>query len=198
MNMSLYAPNPTVQRKAVGINSQFGNPGIANQQGTSRVLYDTLPLDGRQEFKFFESVQNRTFPFTNLTQNKLQVGETFALQRLHFSVVVFDEATGLILEDITDLTTAGLPGLYASDFSIYFDTMQTVKPYSLVSMLPKFNHTSWHDANEWVCFDNNLILPTDVQFRCELDTPAYTPVTNAYLRCTWEGFGTILSPKGQF
>lgn len=187
----------TPMQKAVGVNTNLGNPSIKNQQGTSRVLYDTLPLDGRQEFKFFENVGSRTFPRTNINQNRLQVGETFTLMRIIFSVIVFDAVTGAVT-DVTDITTAGLPELYAGDFSVFYDTVQVIKPYPLQSQLPKFGHTSWHGENEWICFDNYLVVPSDIQFRCELDVDVYAAVANSELRCTWEGFGTILSPKTQF
>ena len=36
----------TPQDKIVGVNNKFGNTNIKNQQGTTRVIYDSLPLDG--------------------------------------------------------------------------------------------------------------------------------------------------------
>ena len=42
------------QTKAIGINDKFGNTGIKKQQGSTIVKYDTLPLDGRTEYRFFE------------------------------------------------------------------------------------------------------------------------------------------------
>lgn len=184
------------QQKAVAVNSIMGNPNIQNQQGTSRVLYDTLPLDGRQEFRFFENVANRQFPFTNLNQNKLQVGETFALQRIYFSIVNELEDSTYSLETIE---ASGLVSLYLSDFSVFYDTMQVIKPIPFSSIFSDFSHSSQHDNAEFFVFDNRIILPTDVQFRCEVDTPNYGGIQEGiYLRCVWEGFGTILSPKNQF
>lgn len=185
----------TAQQKAVAVNTIMGNPSIANQQGTSRVLYDTLPLDGRQEFRFFENVANRQFPFTNLNQNRLQVGETFVLERIYFSIVTQQDD----LFDISTIEVAGLNSLYLSDFSIFYDTMQVVKPIPFASIFSDFAHSVNHADQEWFGFDNKLALPTDVQFRCEVDSPNYGGVIeNTFLRCTWEGFGTILSPKSQF
>jgi len=186
--------NLTAQQKAVLVNSIMGNPSIANQQGTTRIMYDTLPLDGRTEFLFFENCQSRTFPDTNLNQNRLQVGETFSLNRIYFSLVTKD-AEGLFVEiDVLSTVTE----LMGGQFSIYFDTMQVVKPIPMASTLPVFNHSGWSANLQNFVFDNNLTLPTDIQFRCEVDSPAYTPAATSFIRCTWEGFGTILSPKVQF
>lgn len=192
MNPKLLTP----QEKAVMVNTILGNPNIANQQTTSRVLYDTLPLDGRREFRFFESVNNRTFPDTNLTQNKLQVGETFALERIYFVVVITDPVTGETT-DVVPIYTSTLVGLYLSDMTIHFDTQQVVKPYPLTSMMREFSHVAINTNNEHIELDSLLVIPTDIQFRCELDTVLYTPLENASLRCVWEGFGTLLSVKAQ-
>lgn len=188
--------NLTPQQKATLVNSIMGNPSIANQQGTSRVMYDTLPMDGRQEFRFFENVSNRTFPDTNMNQNKLQVGETFSLNRIYFSLVT-KTAEGVFVSIATFQTVTQLQG---GQFSVYFDTMQVVKPIPMSSLLSEFNHNAINQSSEFFLFDSLLTLPTDIQFRCELDTPVYTPADPVllYLRCTWEGFGTILSPKNQF
>ena len=45
----------TPQQKMVAVNKKFGNTNIKNQQGTTRVIYDSLPLDGRTNFRFFEN-----------------------------------------------------------------------------------------------------------------------------------------------
>lgn len=183
-------------QKAVAVNTMMGNPSIANQQGTTRVMYDTLPLDGRQEFRFFENVANRQFPFTNLNQNRLQVGETFVLKRIYFAIITQNAAP--VSVTVSDVS-GSVPELLSADFSIYFDTMQVVKPIPLASTMPQFSIAAKNDNSNILEFDNLLTLPTDIQFRCEVDTNAYNgPLDNVYFRCTWEGFGTILSPKSQF
>ena len=54
--MKGYNINPvTPQQKMVAVNNRFGNTNIAQQQGTTRVIYDSLPLDGRTNFRFFEN-----------------------------------------------------------------------------------------------------------------------------------------------
>ena len=72
----------TPQQKIIDVSKTIGNNAAKNQQGTSFQIYDTLPLDGRTEFKFFEGAGARTFPLTNMDGNngKLQVGETMVVQ----------------------------------------------------------------------------------------------------------------------
>ncbi len=187
----------TPQQKGVAVNRQYGNKSIGNQQGTSRQLYDTLPLDATTNLEFFKTCQTRVFPRTNLSQGKLQVGETITVTRIYFTVINFSASTGIVTTGVT-LTVAGLAQLYASQFAIQFDTVLVSKPVSLVSQNPSFNKNARHATNEWMLFDNEPVVITDIQFQVNLQTPVYTAVSNSELRCTMEGWGTIFSPKGQF
>lgn len=185
------------QGKAVAVNNQYGNTSIHNQQGTSRQLYDTLPLDARTEFKFFLDCNLRAFPFTNLQRNKLEVGETIVITRLYFCLITQDGSTHNITNVVT-FTTAGLQQFYASQWSLKFDTIDVTKPASLTSQLPSFNKNARHTTNEWILFDNEPVVITDLQFQVNLQTVTYVAVANTQMKCVLEGFGTILSPKGQF
>lgn len=187
----------TPQQKSVIVNQKLGNTSIKNQQGTSRVLYDSLPLDGRLNFNFFDSVQTRAFPLTNINQNKLQVGETFVLQRVYFCVVIVAAGTTNVT-NVQTLAAAALTGLYGGDFTVNFDTSTVLKPYPLSTQLSQFNFMARHTTNEWIKLDSELVIPTDIQFVCALRETSYTALANAFLRCVWQGFGTLLSPKTQF
>jgi len=197
MNMSGFMQgNLNTAQKLMGVNELAGNYDIIDQQVTSRMFYDTLPLDGRTFFNFFENVQTRTFPRTNLNQNKLQEGETMSLQRIYFCAASFDAVTG-DLEAIDTLNTAGAAFAYGGEFTVNYDTKTVVKPYSLSSLAASFNKFSNWDGNEVITFDNNLILPKNQQFFCNLRTPAYVAIDDVEMRCVWEGFGTLFNPAYQ-
>jgi hypothetical protein len=84
--------NVSPQMKQVFVNNKFGNTGIKRQQGSTVIKYDTLPLDGRTEFRFFEGCQSRVFPFTNSNSegNKLGVGNSMTIERMYLSIVTTD------------------------------------------------------------------------------------------------------------
>jgi len=197
MNLNNYGRNLTQAQKLVAVNDAMGNPSAASQQGSSRQMYDTLPLDGNQNLQFFQNCASRQYPFTNIPQNRLTLGESMTVQRLYFAVVTFDAVTA---QPLTVETFAGatLDPFYMSDYSVYFDTVQQIKATSLSSQLSAFNKFASFDGNEVITCDNNIVLPQDLQFRVTLNTPEYTPVANTYIRCVLEGFGTIYSPKNQF
>lgn len=193
----------TAQEKMVLVNKKYGNNNIGDQQGTSRQIYHALPLDGRTLFEFFKDVAVGTGitgetnrPWNNISENKLQVEESLAWYRCRFEVLLVDDETGVFTE-VTDLGTAGLPEIYGGDYNIMFDTQVKQKDNPLSSQLPQFSKNANHTTNEWIEFDNDVILIPKIKFQVNLNTPPYTPVENARLRLVVEGFGSILSSMGQ-
>jgi hypothetical protein len=75
----MYAGNKIPQ-----VTANMGIKNIANMQGTTRIIYDSIKLQATttiSAIQFFENVNTRKFPFANIPENKLQVGETIAMQR---------------------------------------------------------------------------------------------------------------------
>jgi hypothetical protein len=93
-----FITNVTPQDKIVAVNNRLGNSNIRNQQGTTRVLFDSIELDGRQEFRFFENSGSKQYPFTNVGAegNRLNVGDTFVVQKIYFGVLTTDADTGVV------------------------------------------------------------------------------------------------------
>ena len=96
----------TPQGKMVAVNNKFGNTNIRNQQGTTRVIYDSLPLDGRTNFRFFETANVRTAPLTNIGSegNRLEVGSTFTIEKIYLNAVTYDAANNTITASLNGLT----------------------------------------------------------------------------------------------
>src|SRR5258706_1043557 len=184
--------------KIILTNENFGNINIKNQQSTSRVIYHSLPLDGNTNFNFFEGVASVSgnILLTNIPQNKLQVQESMVWRRLYFAVLIFDEMTN-VFTDITDMTTAGVAEIYGGVYSFKFDTSTVQKNNPIASQLPTFSKNSIHTLHEWIWLDNNPTIVPDMEFTVPTIVPTYTPVTNAFLRLTIEGIGTLLSAKTQ-
>lgn len=185
----------TKGQKMVDVNQSLGNKAIANQQSTTRVLYDTLPLNGLTFLQFFITASNRAFPDTNLNQNKLQAGESFVCERIYFAGLVKSATdTSNIIEALSVLNTH----FYFGQWSLAFDTITVIKPLPLNSQLPAFNHYGKHQTNESNRLDAQVVIGTDINFAVNLQLDTYTAIANAFCRCGLEGFGTLFSPKVQF
>jgi hypothetical protein len=211
----------TANRKIVRVGKQMGMPNIAEQQGTTRIIYDALPLQSSgvsQTLQFFQNVNNRKFPFTNLNQNKLNKGETLSLQYFSFQILSCAAGTDRVLNIFPlDNIAGGTQALYRSDLSILIAEDTVVKKLPLQSMYAPFNKDAKfygqvlvnpgvpaleanlgfpHDAFRFV---NPIIIPQDLEFVMPLQLPAFTgafdPAADFYLMMTMEGLGTLFSPK---
>jgi len=172
-----------------------GNPGIKKQQGTTRVVYDSLPFDGRTNFQFFFE-NDRAFPFTNLAsgQGQMSVGEAIAVQRVYLTVFEIDPATGEIT-DIASLPATGNFSVMLGDINMVIANVQVIKPIPVVSWQSNFNKNAyWEDYNNFE-MDTNLVVQPLIEFEMNLRVPFGVTIDDTFIRLTIEGIGAILSPE---
>lgn len=187
--------NATQAAKIVGVNNQLGNTSIAQQQGTSRVIYDSLPLDATLfQLNFFENVQTRIFPFTNLNQNRLNPGESMTINRMYFYVMVA-AAPPVVTATNSLAAAAATAGLYASNFSVNIAQQEIIKKFPLTSMQSQFNRAAKFVQNDVIEFENNIVIPPQLEFTVTVNLPGYAAVANSFLVCVIEGLGSLLAPK---
>lgn len=217
----------TANQKIVAVNNNMGFKGIQNQQGTTRIIYDAVKLSNQTTnnvLLFFNEVNKKSFPLTNLTENKLQVGESMAVQRYSFSILEVIASTGEV-EAVQPLSYfPELQGLYRSDFSFNIAQDQVIKKMPLHSMYAPFNRNSKfvgayqfgtqqtiagtnnfqslmvpHDVMH---LDNDIIIPPQIEFYGALQMPIFDlPVFQGrdfYLMCTLEGLGSLFAPKSTY
>lgn len=195
---------PTPQAKIIETTTKFGAKGIRKQQGSTIVKYDILPLpEGliQPTFSFFIDSNLRTFPFTNVKDGQLQVGEAMALERAYFFIVTQLVATGEFT-DVETLDTFGIPGAGLANFDFVISNNRVVKPTPLTSAKPQFNRFAYFDDYNVYHFDTDIVIPTLIEFALNLKLPLITvPVSetlNYYIGCVIEGAGSILAPRSTF
>ena len=191
--------NFTPQDKIVGVNNKFGNTGIKNQQGSTVVLYDTLPLDGRNEFRFFEGSSQRNFPFSNTGSdgNKLGVGSSMIIARAYFTIVQFDTElnTWLQVTNVEGIDDA----LNIAEFGFELANSTILKQYSGLDFTSQFNKTTNHDNQVVLQWDTQLNIPPLLEFVATWRVQqGLAPLENGYLRLTIEGTGAIIAPRTTF
>lgn len=192
--------NFTPQQKLVGVNNKFGNTNIKNQQGTTRVLFDSLPLDGSTELRFFENSASRQYPFTNVGAegNRLNVGETFVVQKVYFGYIVTDADTGQYA-DFEPLNAIGATNYTYGEWSFLIANSQVIKqlPF-LTCFLPDFNVTSVNATDEAFSTFSDIVIPPLLEYVLTVRTPKYTPLANYRLVCFIEGTAGIIAPQTTF
>jgi len=197
--------NPTPQGKLVSVMEKFGSPGFSKQQGSTLIKYDILPLTqgltAGETFTFFEEAQTRKFPFTNLTDGKMQVGEAMTIQRIYFFIVSQVDATG-DFTDVESFNTFTIDGANLSVFQIRIANNRVVKPTPVFSPQPEFNRFATFADYNVFHFDTDIVIPTLIEFAVDLKVPSITVPTSQtlvfYIGCAIEGLGGILAPRATF
>lgn len=191
--------NFTPQRKAIGINDKFGNVGIKKQQGSTVIKYDTLPLDGSTELRFFQGSANRNFPFSNTGSdgNKLGVGSSLVVERAYLSIVGVNTEDPTQIDTIAPIEIGSAGYLLVSEFSFAIANTEVIKNVPILSWLPEFNKVAENSLNTNFEFDTQVVIPPLLEYIATIRLPKYT-AGKAFLRLTIEGTGAIISPRATF
>jgi hypothetical protein len=214
--MAFIPANQKIMR--VGSENNMGN--LSGMQPTTQAIYDTFDLSGASAtgnftIPFFQGVNAKVFPFTNLSQNRLTAGRSFAVQQFYLSV--FTIANGKI-DTVETLDSSGFTALVKSELTLIVSNTQVIERYPISGSVGPFNRdatfsnssvtqtaaaapgtpiTQWHSHSVKVLPAQPVILP-DQEFICNVQIPAITlpSAGTHYLQLTLEGFGTLFAPNG--
>jgi len=201
--------NFTPQDKMVAVNNKFGNTNIKNQQGSTRVLFDSLPITaGPTNFRFFENAQTRQFPLTNLGSegNRLGVGETFTVEKIYFNAVTYDAVNNTITASLNGLAfTAGDTAVpfATGEFDLFIANSQVIKqlPTSFVNG-SNFNVTANNTNDHAFSLSTDIVIPPLLEYVATLRTTPYAIGADlqGYTHIQLFMFGTagIIAPQSTF
>lgn len=189
--------NVTPGAKLAMVNNKLGNPGLKRNQGSSVEVYDYVKVTPGTAgvVRFFDAVNTKVFPFTNIQQNQLQVGEALAIEYIAFTRIVVK------LGKITnfDALTDAVNGLSLSGFSFLLDNSRTVKNNSLTRSFQTLNTKGGTALNSLFYPDTDLTIPPQISFTAELNLPANTDTATegeeVYYGIHLFGTGAILNLK---
>jgi hypothetical protein len=192
--------NITPQQKAVAVNNRFGNTNIKGQQGTTRVIFDSLPLDGSTELRFFENAASRVYPFTNIGSegNRLTVGETFVIQKIYFGLITTDEDTGAYL---SFAPIAGSGNNYETgEFSFLLANSQVIKqlPFSIFCQAANTNIYPSNASDQTFDTFTDIVIPPLLEYVLTYRIAPYAAVDNTRLVCFMQGTAGIIAPQTTF
>ena len=189
--------NVTPNAKLAMVNNRLGNPGLKKNQGSSVEVYDyTLVTPGSTGvIRFFDQVNTKTFPLTNIQQNQLSVGEALAIEWIAFTRMTIRAGVVQTYEALTQ----SVAGLALSQFSLLLDNSRIVKNNSLTRTFADLNTKGGTANNSLFYPDTDLTIPTQVPFTAELNVPANTDTaaegTSVYYGIHLFGTGAILNLK---
>ena len=79
--------NVTPGAKLAMVNNKLGNPSLKRNQGSSVEIWDYVKVTpgAAGVVRFFDNVNTKVFPFSNIQQAQLQTGEALAVQFIAFT-----------------------------------------------------------------------------------------------------------------
>jgi len=190
----------TPQQKAVAVNNRFGNTNIKGQQGTTRVIYDSLSLDGSTELRFFENAASRQYPFTNIGSegNRLTVGETFVIQKIYFGVIETDPDTNAFIS-FSPLNGTGA-AYETGEWSFLLANSQVIKqlPFSVFCNAGATVINPANASDQTFDTFTDIVIPPLLEYVLTYRIAPYAAVTNTRLVCFMEGTAGIIAPQTTF
>jgi hypothetical protein len=192
----IYASGSTPQQKIVAVNQKFGNTGIQSQQGTSRIIYDSLATGTNTTFRFYEDSASRRFPFTNTGSdgNKLGVGDTMVINSVFF--IIFD------VDNITNQITPAF--LYNNDIAMFdfeIANNKVIKKLTLSEGDASYNKNTSSSRTD-LELETQIVLPPLLPYVLELRLPiaiaAPAEGKTRYIQAQIIGTGGIIAPRTTF
>jgi len=197
--------NVTPQQKIVAVNQKFGNTNSKNQQGTTRTIFDSLPLDGRTNFRFFENSNTRTFPLTNIGSegNRLEVGSTFTIQKIYFNLVTYDAVNNTITATSTFVSGASdFYNVFATgELNFQIANSEVIKQLPTTFIIgPGFNPTAINTNDHSFGLQTDIVIPPLLEYVAGLKTTAYdlTGITFTHVQIYLQGTAGIIAPQSTF
>jgi len=190
-----------VAQQIVGVNQRLGNTAVPNMQGTTRYVYDSQAsaASTNQTLTFFQGVSTRTFPATNLNNNRFEVGESLAIQGITF----FARET-----TITGLQNAIEPSLLAGTLqfnntltlNLFIGNQRVIKDLDLNYSRFLVGETKTQtQINNTLILETPIVIPPQIEFYATLRITSTVAVeANRTIYLGLFGQGTLLNTKSTF
>lgn len=208
--------------KLVQVAQKMGVRDLSKMQITTRQLYHAIklePSNNSKVYTFFQGVNTTVFPFTNLTENKLQAGEAIAVERAYLTHLMVGKnpaIPGNIVAVNPIEFDLNVRPVLRSDFDLQIDRQTVTKKINVTSWYAPFNKnanfasyvydaptaTNFSFGQSVYHFDNSFIIIPQIEFTATLTVPPLPNVDNTlldnYIMLTIEGLGCLFNPKANY
>lgn len=162
------------------------------QQGTTRVIYDTQAMLGLSSYSFFSAVSSKTFPATNITDNRFEPGEGMVIKEI-------------VISNVQTTTPAPVVNTYlgASIINVYIGNNRVIKDLPLWAFggLTAINNLNpaLSTNTTGVRLLTNLVIPPQVQFSATIQCPiAPVALQGVDFRVYFKGYGKLFNPRNNY
>lgn len=198
----------SVRNKIISVASANGLSELVTNQPTDWAIYDMIDLSTSgsataNQVSFFNNVNSKTFPQTNLSSNTLTGGQCLGVYGVVFSIHTV--TSGKFNKPVVLEQAIGYEQLEMLDFSLVISGQQVLQNVSGLKGMSGTNpNGNWgavaavtttitNTGNNVIDLDSVPVILPNQLFQINATLPQYTvPAAGAaYLRCTLFGYGTI-------
>jgi len=186
-------------QQIAGVNERLGNTAVANMQGTTRAIFDSAS-GVSNNFTFFQDVQTRPYPFSNISQNRFEVGESLAIESI--ALIIFEDIYPGPNAAIYNFLFAGTTNPL---FNLYIGNQRVIKnldlSYSLTTLgQTNSGNTASNDTTTAVFrLETPIVIPPQIEFYATLQFSAAVGLEDGTgIMLILQGTGTLLNTKENF
>jgi hypothetical protein len=185
-------------QQIIGVNDRLGNPAVANMQGTTRAIFDTASGNSNN-FTFFQNVQTRPYPLSNISQNRFEVGESLAIESI--ALILFEEPYPLTEQILYNFLFFGQCNPI---LNLYIGNQRVIKDldlsYSATTLGQTNSGNNALDSSTAVFrLETPIVIPPQIEFYATLQFSNNVGVfEGAGIALILQGTGTLLNPKSNF
>lgn len=186
------------QQQIIGVSDRLG-ANLDSMQGTTRAIYDSQPgLAAAGTRRFFENVQTRPYPFSNISQNRFETGESLAIESI--AVVLNPISTFASLN--TSIPLASIQVI----LNLYIGNQRVLKDFDLTYSTNQIgttntvgNFISAENIKAVVFLESPIIIPPLIEFYADLTSSQALGATSFNsVNLILQGTGTLLNTQKNF
>lgn len=190
-----------ISQQIIGVNQRLGNSAVPDMQGTTRMIYDSAPTNALatdQTLSFFANASTRTFPQTNLNNNRFEVGESLAITGITTFWAPTITTTAQVIQPNANSPAAYT---YTQILNFFIGNQRIIKDLEVGYYRTNLGETiSAGDVSNVISFETPLVIPPQVEFYATIRLTSSDVVgansTRMYLAIF--GQGTLLNTKSTF
>jgi hypothetical protein len=186
------------QQQIIGVSDRLG-ANLDSMQGTTRAIFDTVPgLAAAGTMRFFENVQSRPYPFSNISQNRFETGESLAIESIALLGKTADNFTGLMFPYL-QFTEHVLLNLYIGNQRVLKDFDLSYSSFQIGTTNTVGNNSAAANFKAVVYLETPIVIPPLIEFYAEIQSA--NAFGNANFRSATlilQGTGTLLNTQKNF
>jgi hypothetical protein len=188
------------QQQIIGVSDRLG-ANLDSMQGTTRAIYDMVPgVAANGTMRFFENVQTRPYPFSNISQNRFETGESLAIE----SIAVLLRTANNFGSDIVPWIAAGVTEQLI--LNLYIGNQRVIKDLDLTysrNQIGTTNTIGTQGANfnqkAVLYLETPIVIPPLIEFYADVQSSLAIGNTGFNsVSLILQGTGTLLNTQKNF